>query len=64
MKIGITLAKKEKEFLLKEIDNRSNEIVDLLSNLVMIPSVTGEEGKIQRYIAKFLNAMGLEVDVW
>lgn len=64
MKIGITLAKKEKEFLLKEIDNRSNEIVDLLSDLVMIPSVTGDEGKIQRYIAKFLNEMGLEVDVW
>ncbi len=54
----------EKEILLKEIESRSEEIIDLLSDLVKIPSVTGEEGEIQRYIAKFLSEMGLDVDVW
>ena len=65
MKIGITLDKSEREFLLKEIDDRTDQIVDLLSDLVRIPSVTGEEGQIQLYIAKFLEEeIGLEVDLW
>lgn len=50
--------------LLAEVDSQREEIVELLKKLVRIPSVTGDEGEIQNYIAGYFREMGLEVDVW
>ncbi|MDP7169149.1 MAG: ArgE/DapE family deacylase, partial [Nitrospinota bacterium] len=50
--------------LLAEVDSQREEIIELLKKLVRIPSVTGDEGEIQNYIAEYLRDMGLEVDVW
>ena len=50
--------------LLAEVDFRREETIELLQSLVRIPSVTGDEGEIQEFIAGFLREMDLEVDVW
>ena len=50
--------------ILEEIDSSRDELVELLRQLVSFPSVTGQEGDIQAYIAERLRAEGLEVDAW
>ena len=35
-----------------------------LQQMVSIPSVTGDEGKIQKFLAEYLGKMGLEIDMW
>lgn len=44
------------------VDMRREEIVQTLLNVVAIPSVTGAEGDVQRYIAQFLESDGLTVN--
>lgn len=46
------------------IDGEQDQIIEFLQKLISIPSVTGEEGKIQQFIAGELKEMGLSVDVW
>ncbi len=50
--------------VLAEVDARREGAVALLQKLVRIPSVTGEEGEIQNFIADRLRGLGLEPDVW
>ena len=52
------------ESVLRLIDERRDEIVGFLKDLVAIPSVTGEEAAIQEFITTKLKAMGLGVDTW
>jgi len=49
---------------LEWIDKNRNAIVGFLQDLIRIPSVTGEEGPIQQFIAGRLKEMGLAVDVF
>ena len=58
------MSAEHRQKLLAEVDTRREEIVELLRSLVRIPSVTGDEGEIQSFIADFLREMGLEVNVW
>jgi len=46
------------------IDRERERIVGFLQDLIKIPSVTGEEGEIQQFIARRLRQMGLSIDVW
>jgi acetylornithine deacetylase len=47
------------------VEALSSSAVDLLQNLVRIPSVTGNETEVQRFIADFLKQeLGLDVDEW
>ncbi|MBI2461853.1 MAG: ArgE/DapE family deacylase [Candidatus Rokubacteria bacterium] len=50
--------------VLEHVDSMRNEIIGFLQKLVAFPSVTGDEGAIQEFIADRLRAMGLDVDVW
>ena len=50
--------------VLESIDNRRDEIVSFLRKLIAFPSVTGEEGQIQQFLAGHLQEMGLAVDTW
>jgi len=50
--------------VIQRIDQRQKEVVAFLKELVSIPSVTGEELRIQKFIAKKLKGMGLKVDIW
>jgi acetylornithine deacetylase len=44
------------------VDRHKGEVAGFLQDLVRIPSVTGEEGPIQRFIADRLKELGLTVD--
>jgi acetylornithine deacetylase len=46
------------------IDREKNQIVEFLRNLIQFPSVTGDEGEIQKFIHSKLEKMGLTVEVW
>ena len=50
--------------VLEWIDRRQGYLTVFLRNLIAIPSVTGEELEIQKFIARKLDSMGLEVDLW
>jgi acetylornithine deacetylase len=56
------------ELVVAEVERRREEIVDLLAELVRIPSVsgpvTGDELACQRFVEGTLRRMGLEVDVF
>lgn len=53
-----------KENALNWIAREQERIVLFLQELIRIPSVTGEEGKIQKFISHKLGEMGLTVDTW
>ncbi|NIO21910.1 MAG: M20/M25/M40 family metallo-hydrolase, partial [Candidatus Aenigmarchaeota archaeon] len=55
---------KVRNIVLKEIESRESEIIDFLQDLIRIPSITGEEGKAQGFIAKKFRSMDLEVDMF
>ncbi len=50
--------------VLEYIEKNRSKIVEFLRTLVSIPSVTGEELEIQKFIEGKLRALGLRVDVW
>jgi len=50
--------------VLKQIDTSREKSLSFLQKMVSIPSVTGDEGKIQQFLADYLTKMGLEVDMW
>jgi len=50
--------------VLKRIDQRQETIIAFLKTLISIPSVTGEELQIQKFMAQKLKDMGLQVDMW
>lgn len=53
-----------KESVICWIEKERGRIVHFLQELIRIPSVTGEEGAIQEFIAGRLKRMGLAVEVW
>ncbi len=50
--------------LLKQIDANHDKSIKFLQQIVSIPSVTGDEAKIQKFLAAYLTKIGLEVDIW
>jgi acetylornithine deacetylase len=50
--------------LLKQIDANHDKSIKFLQQIVSIPSVTGDEAKIQKFLADYLTKIGLEVDIW
>jgi len=52
------------EKIIDKVEEKRGEIVDLLAALVKIPSMTGEEGKAQDFVAKQYRDMKLDVEVW
>lgn len=55
---------KIKKTIFQAIDESKGDIIAFLQKLISIPSVTGDEKRIQGFVAKKLDRMGLEVDVW
>ena len=46
------------------VDAGRDKAITLLRDMVTIPSVTGDEAAIQRYLNEVLSGMGLGVDMW
>ena len=50
--------------LLDTIDKNRDKAIKFLQDMIKIPSVTGDEAKIQAYLSTYLNKLGLDVDMW
>lgn len=48
----------------RRIDETSDDLIDLARDLVAIPSVTGQEGAVQEFVAETFCDTALEPDVW
>jgi acetylornithine deacetylase len=53
-----------REKLVQTIDRNRDQAIAFLQQIVSIPSVTGDEGAIQAFLAVHLRTMGLNVDMW
>jgi acetylornithine deacetylase len=50
--------------ILDTIDANKDKAIKFLQDIVAIPSVTGDEGKIQAFLNGYLKKVGLDVDMW
>jgi acetylornithine deacetylase len=50
--------------LLHLIDDRHEAAIAFLQQMIAIPSVTGDEAAIQKFLAQYMTLIGLEVDMW
>ncbi|MGB6535452.1 MAG: ArgE/DapE family deacylase [Xanthobacteraceae bacterium] len=50
--------------ILRQIDASRDKSIKFLQHMVSIPSVTGDEGAIQKFLAGYLGDMGLSIDMW
>ena len=54
----------DREKLLQTIEQNRDKAIQLLRTMISIPSVTGDEAAIQKYLARYMKDIGLEVDMW
>jgi len=54
----------DRKKILETIDGNHKKAIKFLQDIVAIPSVTGDEGKIQAFLSKYLRKVGLDVDIW
>src|ERR1700720_868462 len=50
--------------VLEKIDERREASIGFLQKMIAIPSVTGDEAKIQKFLSDYLAKIGLDVDMW
>lgn len=50
--------------ILNTVDAGRDKAIQFLQEIVAIPSVTGDEGRIQTFLFDYLKTLGLEVDMW
>ncbi len=65
--VGCDGMQREAEFVNRieaAVDARRAELIELIRELVRVPSLTGEEGAVQAVVAAKMRALGLETDVW
>jgi acetylornithine deacetylase len=50
--------------ILDTIEKNRDKAIKFLQDMVRIPSVTGDEAAIQRFLSDYMRKIGLEVDMW
>jgi acetylornithine deacetylase len=50
--------------IIDKVEGKREKIVEVLAKLVRIPSLTGEEGDAQEFVAGYLKNLELKVDFW
>ena len=50
--------------ILEKVDTTRDKSIAFLQQMVAIPSVTGDEAKIQKFLADYMAKLGLAVDMW
>ncbi|HEY2186543.1 MAG TPA: ArgE/DapE family deacylase [Xanthobacteraceae bacterium] len=50
--------------VLDKIDESRDQAIGFLQKMIAIPSVTGDEARIQKFLADYLASLGLAVDMW
>jgi acetylornithine deacetylase len=60
----IAMSTDTRQRILQQIDASRDKSIKFLQRMVSIPSVTGDEGEIQKFLAGYLGNMGLALDMW
>ncbi|MHA6687489.1 ArgE/DapE family deacylase [Mesorhizobium sp. A556] len=50
--------------IVEKIDQSRDQAITFLQEMVAIPSVTGDEAAIQKFVSGYMNKIGLDVDMW
>src|ERR1700751_693487 len=50
--------------LLRKVDESRDKAIRFLQDMIAIPSVTGDEANIQKFLSDYMTTMGLDVDMW
>ena len=50
--------------ILETIDANRDKAIKFLQDMIKIPSVTGDEGKVQAFLSDYMTKLGLDVDMW
>jgi len=50
--------------VLDQIDQNRDKAITFLQKMIAIPSVTGDEAAIQKFVADYMSGIGIEVDMW
>jgi acetylornithine deacetylase len=50
--------------VIDQIDANRDKAIAFLRQMIAIPSVTGDEGKIQAFLADYMKTLGLTIDMW
>jgi acetylornithine deacetylase len=50
--------------ILDTVDTRRDQSISFLQKMIAIPSVTGDEARIQKFLADYMAKLGLSVDMW
>ncbi len=50
--------------IVETIDTNRDKAIKFLQDMIKIPSVTGDEAKIQAFLSDYLSRLGLKVDLW
>ena len=58
------MSRNARQKVLEKIDERREASIGFLQKMIAIPSVTGDEAKIQKFLADYLAGIGLNVDTW
>lgn len=53
-----------REKLLSTIEAKRDHAIGFLQDLVRIPSVTGDEAAVQKFVSDYMGGIGLDVDMW
>ncbi|WP_026380665.1 ArgE/DapE family deacylase [Afifella pfennigii] len=53
-----------RQAIVDKIDENRDYAIEFLRQMISIPSVTGDEAAIQRFVAEHMRKVGLEVDIW
>jgi len=58
------MADPNRQKIIDKVDASKDEAIQLLQDMVKIPSVTGDEAAIQKFMSDYMNGIGLDVDMW
>jgi len=50
--------------VLQNIDDSREKAVRFLQDMIAIPSVTGDEARVQKFLADYMAKLGLDIDMW
>ncbi|MFU0504194.1 ArgE/DapE family deacylase [Pseudaminobacter sp. NGMCC 1.201702] len=50
--------------ILDKVDQSRDQAITFLQEMIAIPSVTGDEAAIQKYVSEYMKKIGLDVDMW
>jgi acetylornithine deacetylase len=54
----------DRKKVLAKIDENKDHAISLLRDMITIPSVTGDEARIQKFLSDYMTKIGLDVDMW